>query len=260
MQVYVELAVLENFCMDFTLLYSAKLASKNPAHILRIALGAALGAVAAVTLPLIGSGTAVSIILKIVSGLIICLAAGKFISVKAYLKFTGAFLGFTALLGGMLVAIFSLAGLSYEAGAGYIISSVPVGVPLFGALILIIFARRLAEKLAKRGKNLVTCRIYSGERCAEIEGFFDSGNKVSRLGQPVSVIPERSAEKIIDISGIKDSVKIHTVAGSRKMKVFTADRIEIISDGETLVRKNVKIGVSPHGINRAVLHCGLLEN
>lgn len=43
MQVYVELAVIENFCMDFTLLYSAKIAVKNPARVRRVALGAALG-------------------------------------------------------------------------------------------------------------------------------------------------------------------------------------------------------------------------
>ncbi|MDE7330458.1 MAG: sigma-E processing peptidase SpoIIGA, partial [Clostridia bacterium] len=57
MQVYIELAVLENFCMDFTLLYSAKLASKNSAHILRIALGSALGACFAVVFPLLNIGT-----------------------------------------------------------------------------------------------------------------------------------------------------------------------------------------------------------
>ncbi|MDE6585452.1 MAG: sigma-E processing peptidase SpoIIGA [Clostridia bacterium] len=259
MQVYIELAVLENFCIDFTLLYAAKLASKNPAHILRIVLGAAIGAAVAVTLPLIDLGTAVSVIFKILSGLLICLAAGKFQSFKSYLKFTGVFIALTALLGGALIAVFSLAGVEYSAGSGYILSSVPIGIPLFGALLIIIFARRLAAKLTKRGKTTVTCRIYVGDEHTEIEGFFDSGNKVSRLGQPVSVIPEYAAKKICDISGIKENVKIHTVAGSRNMKVFTADRVEIISDGEPVVKKDVKIGVSPHKINCAVLHCDLLE-
>ncbi|MDE7329489.1 MAG: hypothetical protein K2N30_00060, partial [Clostridia bacterium] len=58
---------------------------------------------------------------------------------------------------------------------------------------------------------------------------------------------------------IKEGVKIHTVAGSKIMKVFTADRIEIISNGKTEVINKVKLGVSPNKINRAVLHCGLLE-
>ena len=119
MQVYVELAVLENFCMDFTLLYSAKLASKNRAHFMRIALGAALGACFAVTFPLFKIGTVWQVVLKIISGLIICLAAGRFKGVKSYIKFTGFFLAFTALLGGALVGVFSLTGLEYDSGGGY---------------------------------------------------------------------------------------------------------------------------------------------
>ena len=48
MQVYVELALLENFCMDFTLLYCAKLVAKNRAHILRLVIASVFGACFAV--------------------------------------------------------------------------------------------------------------------------------------------------------------------------------------------------------------------
>ncbi len=259
MQVYVELAVLENFCMDFTLLYSAKLASKNRAHFMRIALGAALGACFAVTFPLFKIGTVWQVVLKIISGLIICLAAGRFKGVKSYVKFTGFFLAFTALLGGALVGVFSLTGLEYDSGGGYFLSSVPIGIPLFGALVIIICARKLAQRLSKGAKNAVVCRIYAGENQAEIKGFFDSGNKVYHMGRPVSVIPQSAAKKLIGETRIKESVKIHTVAGSKTMPVFTADRIEIISDGKTQVITKILLGVSPNQINRAVLHCDLTE-
>ena len=92
-----------------------------------------------------------------------------------------------------------------------------------------------------------------------INGFFDSGNKVYIKGQPVSVIPFEAAEKLMDLSRIKDGVKIHTVAGSRTIKVFTADRMEIAEGGKTTAYTGVKIGVSPNKIHRAVLHCDLLE-
>ena len=52
MQVYVELALLENFCMDFTLLYCAKLVCKNRASFWRVAFAAAIGACFAVVFPL----------------------------------------------------------------------------------------------------------------------------------------------------------------------------------------------------------------
>lgn len=260
MQVYVELAVLENFCMDYTLLYAAKTVAKNPASYFRVGFGAAIGACVAVVVPLLNLNAAPSVIVKIISGLLICLSAGKFNGVKSYLRFTGIFLILCAVLGGALVGVFSLAGLDYESGGGYILSSVPVGIPLFCALLLIIGAKRLAVRLTKNSKNAVICRIYAGQSEVELSGFFDSGNKVYYKGEPVSVIPKDAAEKLIDADGIKDGVKIHTVAGSKTLKVFTADRIEIVAGDKTYVLKGARLGISPNRIYRAVLHPDLAEN
>jgi len=76
MQVYVELALLENFCMDFTLLYAAKSVVKNRASKKRLAVAAALGACFAVVFPLFNLPPVWSAAIKIVSGLLICLIAG----------------------------------------------------------------------------------------------------------------------------------------------------------------------------------------
>lgn len=248
-----ELALLENFCMDFVLLYCAKLVCKNPAHTARVIASAVLGACFAVAFPLFNlvGGWAVSV--KIVSGLIICLISGKFKSFKAYFKLTAVFIGFTFLLGGALIGVFALAGLDYSPASGYIISSVPVGIPLFFALMLVIFARKLGARLKKTSKTEVTCRIWSDGGSVEVDGFFDSGNKVSKNGVPVSVIPLGSAMKITDVTRIKDEVKIHTVAGSKKLKVFTADKIEIYGGDKVNTVKDVLIGISPHA-KTAVLH------
>lgn len=259
MQVYIELAIIENFCMDFVLLFAAKCISKNACRYLRLCLGAAAGAGFAVVFPLIKFGAALSVAVKILSGLLICLLAGKFASFKSYVKFTGWFFILTALLGGALVAIFSLTGLEYESGGGFIISSVPIGIPLFCALILVLGVRWLAKRLQKGERNAVTCRIIKNEARAEIKGFFDSGNKVYLKGEPVSVISREAAKKLIDESRINEGVIIHTVAGSEIMKVFTADRVEVESGEKLKIIKNVKIGISPQRIDRAVLHPDLLE-
>ena len=259
MQVWVELALVENFCMDFTLLYCAKLICKNPAHILRIITASAIGACFAVIFPLFDLGSAWSAVLKIFSGLKICLIGGKFKSFKAYFKMSATFMGFTFVLGGALIALFAICGWEYGEGAGYIISSVPIGIPLFGALLLVILARKLAAKLKKTDKTVVDCRIFCGEKSVKLSGFFDSGNKVYHMGQPVSVIPLIEAMKIIDAEGIKDSVKIHTVAGSKKIKIFTADKVEIYRGEKTDEFKGVIIGISPRAVGGAVLHPDLLE-
>ena len=259
MSVYVELAFLENFCMDFTLLYCAKLVAKNRAGWKRISVASALGACFAVVFPLFGLSAVWSVVVKIISGLLLCLVAGRYKSLKSYVKLTSAFLVFSAVLAGALIGIFSLAGIAYEEGGGFILSSVPVGIPLFGALLLIIAARVIKNKFSKGSKKEVPCRIYAGEYSVNLTGFFDSGNKVYHKGVPVSVIPENSAKKIVDTEGIIDGVKIHTVAGSKIIKVFTADRLEVDFGDKVQIYKGVKIGVSVAPIDCAVLHPDILE-
>lgn len=259
MQVFVEFALLENFCMDFTLLYCAKLVSKNLAALWRVLIAAAIGACFAVVFPLFKLAGVWAIVVKILSGLLLCLICGRFKSFKSYFKFTAAFLGFTFALGGGLIAIFSLTGTEYSAGEGFILSSVPIGIPAFGALILIIAARRLAQKLKKVGKTVVDLKIFAGGNSVSLSGFFDSGNKVYLRGSPVSVIPLIYAAKLIDEERIKDTVKIHTVAGSKKLKVFTADRIEINNGGRIDTLSHVKLGISANASCEAVLHPDLLE-
>ncbi len=259
MQVYVELAAAENFCMDFTLLYAAKKLTKNRGKTLYLAFGAAVGAAFAVLFPLLGLKGFWAVAVKVVSGFAICLISGKFPSVKSYLKFGGAFFALSALLGGALIGIFWLCGADYVAGGGYVLSSVPVGIPLFGGLILIIGAKRLALRLSKASKKEVKCRIYAGECSVEGLGFYDSGNKVYLRGAPVSVIPAGAFEKLQAGARINGGVKIHTVAGSKVMRVFTADKLEI-DDGEKVkILSGVVFGVSPHKIARIVLHPDLTE-
>ncbi len=260
MQVYVELALLENFCMDFTLLYCAKLVSKNTAGRRRVAIASALGACFAVAFPLFGLKGFPAAAVKILSGLAICLAAGKFRSVKSYLKFTALFLAFSAVLAGALIGIFSLAGIAYAEGGGFILSSVPVGIPLFGALCLAGVARAVKNKFAKRGKAEVSCKIFLGDKKVDLPAFYDSGNKVYYRGEPVTVIPEASAKKLVRTKGIKQEVKIHTVAGSKVIKVFTADRIEVDDGQKISTFYKVKIGVSAAELNCAVLHPDISED
>ena len=259
MQVYIELALVENFCMDFTLLYCAKLVAKNAAGWKRISVASALGACFAVLFPLLNLPSAWSVIIKILSGFALCLVAGKFKKIKGYVKFSAIFLAFSAALAGALIGIFSLAEIAYEEGGGYILSSVPIGIPLFGALLLVIAARVIKNKFSKGSKIEVACRIYAGQFSVSLSGFFDSGNKVSYRGLPVSVIPRGCAEKIVDIQRITEGVKIHTVAGSKIIKVFTADRLEVDFGDKTEVYKGVIIGVSHAPISCAVLHPDILE-
>ena len=196
MQVYAEYALLENFCMDFTLLVAAKYASKNPAKYWRIALASVLGACFAVVYPLFGVGGAAGIAIKLFAGGAMCALAGKYQSVKGYVKFTALFTAATFLTGGLLIAVFSLAGVKYAEGGGYLLSSVPVGIPLFCVLALVLIIRKVRNKIVSVRNVEADCRIYSGGLEAACPAFYDSGNKVYFKGAPVSIIPARVAKKL----------------------------------------------------------------
>lgn len=260
MQIWAELAVAENFCMDFTLLYAAKRAVKNTARVRRIALASSLGASFAVLFPLLPVGGVAAVAVKIAAGLLICAVGGRFRSFKDYLKFTAAFMLLSALLAGALYGIFSLAGISYAEGEGYIFSSVPIGIPLFCALILILGVKRAVAKFSSGNKIEVDCKIRAEGNEVELRGFFDSGNRVYLHGEPVSVVPEGIAKKLVDVERINEGVKIHTVAGSKILKVFTADGLEVSCDGKIQTYKGVRIGISPERIDCAVLHPDLRED
>lgn len=260
MQVYVELALAENFCMDFTLLTCAKFVCKNMCSYRRMAVGAALGACFAVVFPLFGLTGAWAVAVKIASGLALAAISGRFSRFKDYLKYFVAFLVLSFLLGGALIAIFSLAGQSYLPAQGYMLSSVPVGIPMFFALVLALACRAAAKKfISRRAKNTVRCVIYRGERKVEQYGFFDSGNRVYASGCPVSVISAAAAAYLVDSGELKESVKVRTVTGEKCIKIFTADKIEIYNGEGAHTIKCVKIGISPRGISRAVLHPDLAE-
>ena len=261
MEVYIEYALAENFCMDFCLLYAAKCASKNRAGVWRISIAAILGACFAVLFPLFGISGLLAAAIKIFSGAALCLVAGSFKGVGSFFRFAGMFTALTAVLGGVLIAIFSLADIGYSDEGGVILSSVPVGIPLFGAFILVVTVRRLARRFASKNSKLrVTCRIYVGSAVVSVPAFFDSGNRVYRFGLPVSVMPKFRASELLDISGIKTFVNVHTVAGDKKLPVFTADKIEIDYGGKVISLNGVAFCISDSiDANTVVLHPDLAE-
>ncbi len=259
MEVYVEYALAENFCMDFCLLYAAKAATKNRASVWRVSLASAVGACFAVIIPLFGLVGWAAIAVKVISGGALCLLAGKFPHIKGYLKFAAVFAALTFALGGALIALFSLANVNYLTGGGVILSSVPVGIPLFCALCLALVIKKLAAKFVHANSKIaVTCRIYAGQSCVKVPAFFDSGNKVYRRGSPVSVLPQNFAKKLIDAQGIKTFVSVHTVAGDKKLPVFTADKIEIDYGQKVISLRGVLFCITDAG-SRAVLHPDLAE-
>ncbi len=260
MEVYVEYALAENFCMDFCLLYAAKAACKNRAGARRIILASALGASFAVLFPLFGLTGVAAVAVKLLSGGALCLVAGRFSGVRGYIKFAAVFTALTFALGGAFMAVFSLADINYTSGGGVILSSVPVGIPMFGALCLVFAAKKISRRFVKTNSKIaVNCRIYAGQSSVKLPAFFDSGNKVYHFGAPVSVIPSDGAKILVDTERIKTFVTVHTVAGDKKLPVFTADKVEIDYGEKVITLRGVLFCVSEGKGGSVVLHPDLAE-
>jgi hypothetical protein len=233
--------------------------TKNGCSNIRVAFASVFGACFAVLFSLVDISGAVAIIIKIAAGFIICLIGGKFQSVKGFIKFVVAFFILTFVSGGLLFAVFSLADIDYSEGNGFVLSSVPVGIPLFCVLMLALGAKKLVSQyISKRTKNKVSCRIYAGQFKISASGFYDSGNKVYDFGQPVSVMPKSLAERLVNVESLTCFTYIHTAAGSKLIPVFTADKIEIDDGSEVIIKKNVKVGVSEE-VNKLILHPDMAE-
>lgn len=245
--------------MDFVLLCTAKAAVKNPVGYLRVAFASFVGAIFAVCFPLFGLSGVLATVIKLAFGLVITAVGGKYSCWLGYVKFTAAFYAFSLLCGGALIAIFSLSGVPYVGGNGFVISSVPVGIPLFFAALVFIVVKKIAKKRIKNGVIEVKCKIYLNEKVAFCNAFYDSGNKLYLGGKPVSVLPKQVALQLIDQSKIKLFVPVHTVTGQAKLGAFFADKIEIFGGENTVVKSNVLFAISPKYISKAVLHSDLME-
>lgn len=258
MQVYVEFALLENFCMDFCLLYGAKLLSRNATKTSRLILPSVVGAIIAVIFPLLNLNGIFSFALKTCSAFVVCACLKNFNCAKSYFFFCAIFIILTFLLGGALIAVFSLVGVEYAQGRGYIISSVPIGIPLFFALALILACRVLAKKYKPKASDItLTLTIINKKYRATERGFFDSGNNVYYRGCPVIIVPYYVAEQVVDVKKVKGKIAVHTVAGTKVLPVFFVDEILIENAQKTSKFSSVAVAVG-ESLNGAIVHTDFL--
>ncbi len=249
MVVYVELAFLENFCIDFLLLLLTAIAMKASPTLWRLLLSAAIGAAFAVLYPLLSLSSLLLNSLKFAVGALLPLPVvgrGKWGWGIVF------FLLFTFLFGGALSAI----------------PSVPpwVRFPLFLALAFLsaVLVARLYRRRA-RLQYIYDCVAFFGEKRVAVRGFLDSGNFASNRGIPVCFL---AVELLYELVGeqmlfegreggqVCDEMQIFTQAGAKKIPLYLGE-IEVEGSGE---KKEVYFAPAANRIGREykiVLHSRL---
>ncbi len=241
MIVYVELAFLENFCLDFLLLSLSAYAARCAPRLLRLFLSAIVGGIFALLFPLLSLPPFLGGVLKCsVGALLPLLALGK----RKWKTGTAFFLLFTFAFGGALTAL--------------------QGLPAWGRFPVMIFLAAfslfLVERLYARRAlfaYLYDCEVVLQGKRATARGFLDSGNFATKSGIPVCFL---SVDLLYDLMGEKwafgseeggqgcDEMQIFTQAGVRTTPLYLGE-IQI-KRGKTVCEREVYFAPSTNRIGR----------
>lgn len=268
MNVYIEDAVFDTTAINFVILALTLFSLRQKISFLKCLFSAFVGCVFSIFVTFFQLNFYVSLIVKLLCGLIMCcLVINNFNFKHLFLHFI-VFLSFTFLIGGFCFfiiyllggEIYSLESMSYNLPISLGIISILIGVYVW-FLINIIKVFYKKQKLASFYYNLI---IKINQKEINLKAYLDSGNLLQdeKTGLPVLIISFNTLLKIfknkiniIDFLNEKLHHKIKgryisagSVCGSKKIFVFNADKISFKDNGQTK-DLHMLIGVSSNKLS-----------
>lgn len=226
MTVYVEYAFLDNFAMDFLLLFFASVTLKISFKWWRLSLGAFLGTVVAlVSVYLSGILAYLAKALCLFAMCAATIGLGKKLFWHILLT-----LAYTFVVGGAITGIFNLLQVDYVTQNGFYYNA---PVPLFVIFIAIAFVAvvcYLLHGFVLKSKQIAPflqkVKLHL-ENSYSLLGFCDSGNGVSHDGVPVCFITKRNAKIAEEFAkkvlvGKTVLVEVQTLAGQKNVVAISA--------------------------------------
>ena len=236
MEIYIEYALIENFCMDCALLYLALKCVKLPVRRIKLFVSAFLGACFAVAFPFFsGFGKGATTLLKATFPLFLCAVAFDRKNAKGggrYAAFALCFYLLSFAFAGGVYAFCALFSVPYAYGEGIIVQA-PVGLVFSGTVGVGALCCSLVKRLYERGKRLrfvYPCEVSANGRSLRINGLIDSGNVAQKNGSPVCFL---SSECFFELFGAEsfslpfEEMAVASVSGEKKIKLVKLDEIKI---------------------------------
>ena len=245
MEVVVEYVLMDNFVIDWALLFSTNKILKVPISKSLLCLSAFLGAVFAVFSPLLNVSGVLIILAKLMVAFLMVFV-GTFSFYKLFLRFV-CFVLLTFLFGGSLIAVCYFLDLSVIAGANLIyFSQIPIGSVLGIGILFVFFVIGLFKKLyshARHAKYTYKVLLTINNKTQQLSGFFDSGNTLKTKNDiPIIILKEEELKRWFNFddrlrmvmgnfSGVKiknpQKMEISGVGMKTKILVFDADNLKI---------------------------------
>lgn len=277
MEVYIEYVILDNFVIDYIILYLTLFSIRQKICYLKVILSSMIGTTFAVFLPFITLSNIYLFLLKMAIGLLMIVVVSKN-GFKKFIISYFLFITYTFLLGGLCFGIlYFLFGNVSLNGILLYQFEIPISILLLLIFLYFLFIKKLVSNKRKFGSFTYPVEIFKEDKSLILVGFLDTGNQVyDKKGNPIIIIslktfmkayPNISYLKIItsainefDIKGC-EYIVLNTANQTSKMLVFNADLLKIKDNDKFKVFKNVTIGVSQSNFGQkfdCILHNELL--
>ena len=281
MEVYIEYVILDNFFITLAILIITSKCLHIDISWHRITLASVFGTFCAVLIPLINIHNILLVLLKAVSGGLICLIILKKTKIKKFCLVFATFLGVTFFLGGMSIA--TLFMLNQDINSTFTINyfnDFPVGV-IIACLVLAVFFGVRFFIMSNRTKQLRPflrkIKIFYQDKSISLNGLIDSGNNLydpdSNL--PVIVVNQNAFysllndDSIISLAkGQKPKLKnakiisYGTASNISQMLIIKPDKILIYSGNKVNTIYDVMLGFAQNSIGgqtyEALIHPALI--
>lgn len=242
MTVYIEYVIIDNFVIDYMLLkLSLALVGKNVSK-KRLALGATIGTIFALLMPLINVNNILLVIVKFFVGSMMVVVASCYKSLNNYLATLAIFMLLTFCVGGAVIGVYNVLGVNYSSEVSIATMFLPcyLAIKLVRESVKVLKQKRQIESFSYRFK------VYAFGRAEKGVGFMDSGNMVYDGINPVVFCSKEFAQKFLDCKGFRfsKSIRIDTVNGASYKKCFKTEKIVLYFKDKPNIYNNVTVCIS----------------
>lgn len=204
-RVYVELVLLDNFLMDFFILYFTMRFSSHRVHFGRISAGAGIGAIYAaisVALPLLQN-----IFFKVFGSLLMLIPIQNIRRTKSFFRTLGVFYAVTFLFGGAVLAAMYF----FDSGQ---LNGATINWPILRYLLLGGAVAIIAVEILLRIARPIPGCYYEiiatiASETFKLTGFLDTGNQLKDAGGSGVIVADREAV----FAQLSDSLKAQILSG-----------------------------------------------
>jgi len=264
MVIYIEQILIDNFIINFLIIFCASIILKIKFNKILIGLSSLIGAVFALFSPLINFPSAFLFLIKIVLSLFMVSILKKYKKFKEFILIYLTFILLTMLFGGACLFLLTSFDKNFNLN-NYTTYSLPLGLIVIIIFFIMIIIKNIFKNVYRRksvNNFIYNIILFNNEKYFKLTAFLDSGNllKDPLTKKPITIVDYNVIKGFINISitdillnkvenlskTLKNAhlVEISSVNSTKKLIVFEIDKLEIVLENSSNKIENACIGLS----------------